>query len=81
MTLTQYLDEVFMALKKPYEKISPGDAHYDSAVNLLESLNAIKTVNILCVTFSTYLDEFLEFGYSYDADSFQSKGNIRHYAC
>ncbi|XP_065839709.1 uncharacterized protein [Oscarella lobularis] len=42
LTLTQYINEVFKALKAPYETISSGDTHFDSAVNLLESLAAIK---------------------------------------
>ena len=45
LTLADYLNEVFKALKAPYETISPGDPHYNSAVNLLESLSVIKQVN------------------------------------
>ena len=45
LTLADYLNEVFKALKAPYETISPGDPHFDSAVNLLESLGVIKQVN------------------------------------
>ena len=55
LTLSQYINEVFTALKAPYETISPGDTHYDSAVNLLESLVAIKKVNLLVVVRRHYL--------------------------
>ena len=58
LTLTQYINEVFKALKAPYETISSGDTHFDSAVNLLESLAAIKRVNLLVVLRCHYLMSF-----------------------
>ena len=51
-TLPEYLDDVFDSLASPYEDVELTDSKYDTAQNILESLRAIRSVNICFVFFA-----------------------------